>query len=147
MANAAGNIYKNDATWKLFQSAPRPETKFSKMHHWAGILTDHRNKPKEKLAAMNAMISAQDAQTRDHFRAALTQVLRDERDAKVRQEAIKQLGIYFTWSEIEWSWWLHYKRRPEDVEFLTIYEWYAQNKTLNRLDANLLLRAVKEMAD
>jgi Fe-S-cluster formation regulator IscX/YfhJ len=136
-----GNIYKNESTWKLVQSTPTLSprmVKFDKMHFWAGILTDHKHKPKKKLDAMNQMIGAQDADTRDIFRAALTQVL--------RQEAIKQLGIFFSWGEIEWTWWLHYKRRPEDTEILTVYEWYAQNKTINRLDANLLLQAVKEMA-
>lgn len=146
MANA-GNIYKDESTWKIFQSGKRPETKFSKMHYWSGILTDHRNKPKDKLAAMKAMIAAQDSDTRDHLRAALTQVLRDEKNTKVRHEAIEQLGIYFSWSEIEWTWFLHYKRRPEDTETLTVYEWYAQHKTLNRLDVNLLNRGIRELAD
>jgi hypothetical protein len=149
MSGNQGNVYTQESVWAQTQSTPKLSPrmhKFGQMHQWAGVLTDHRNTPKQKMDAINQMISAHDMDTRDHFRAALTEVLRSEKTAKVRQEAIKQLGIFFSWSEIEWTWWLHYKRRPEDTTQLTVYEWYAQNKTLNRLDANLLLRAVKEMA-
>jgi hypothetical protein len=147
--HAAGNIYKQDTIWKQAAEAkpvsPRMK-KFGSMHHWSDVLTTHHNSVKEKLNALNAMIAAQDSETRHVLLSALTEVLRSEKIAKVRRKAIEALGIYFTWSEIEWTWFLHYKRRPEDTETLTIYEWYAQHKKLNRLDVNLLNRGIRELA-
>lgn len=119
--------------------------KFAQMWDYTNILHDHRNNGPKKLEAMQQMIFLLDAKTRDHFRAALTQVLRDERNATVRQEAIKQLGMYFTWSEIEWSWWLHEKRCPGDIQILSTYENYAKRKKADGLDAKLLYTIVKEL--
>jgi hypothetical protein len=141
---------KHCSRWQgwLLKGYPMKLNKFAQMHLWADILTDNRNGAKKKLEVMQKMILAFDADTRDHFRAALTEVLRSEKIASVRHEAIKQLGIYFSWSELEWTWWLHYKRFGHaDTEILSTWEWYVQNKKLNGfLDAKLLYQAVKEVA-
>jgi hypothetical protein len=120
--------------------------KFVEMWDYTNILHDHRNKEDKKLAAMQQMIFLLDAQTRDHFRAALAQVLRDERNPSVRHEAIKQLGLYFKWGELDMTWWLHTKRCPQDTKLLNTYEDYAKRKKDNGLDAKLLYTIVKELA-
>ena len=116
--------------------------KCATMHHWAGIVTDHRNSPAKKLETLDTMSVHFDKDTRSHFLSALTQVLRDEKVTVVRKEAISLLACYFTWIEIEWTFWLHAKRRPEDAKTLAVYKLYTKNKRAHGFRPSTLIGAV-----
>ncbi len=101
-------------------------SKYAQMWEWTNIATEHRYKPKEKFKAIAQMALAFDDDTREHFRMALAQVLREERCRWLRKYVIQIMGVYFTWDEIEWTFWLHGEREPEDIYWLNMSSKYAK---------------------
>lgn len=124
-------------------TAANKSSKFSTIWYYTNILTDHKNTSNGKLFALQRMETLFDDDTREHFRMALAQVLREEKDYSVRKEALSLLGIYFQWDEIEWTFWLHQKRCPSDARLLETYEAYCKRKRFNN-DSDTLLTIIKE---
>lgn len=112
----------------MYYTPAGPPSKFSRMWYWTNTALNHRRGKGEKLQAIEVMSIIFDEDTREHFRMALTQVLREEKSYAVRKQAASLLAAYFDWDEIEWTFWLHEKRRPEDVYFLETYQLYCQTK-------------------
>jgi hypothetical protein len=115
--------------------------KFAQMWEYSNILTKpyYRdatprqvqtliNRKLDTLARMAAFV---DSQTYEHFRMALTEVLRVEPEQDVRREAIYMLARHFSWNEIETTFWLHGNRRPEDQYALIVAEERCKSRTQN----------------
>lgn len=94
---------------------------------------------KRKLDTLQLMATKVTSETREHFRMALTACLRVELNQDVRKEVIYMLTGYFGWSEIEWTFWLHGKRRSEDHYMLVAAEAWCKSKYR---DAKSLHKAV-----
>jgi hypothetical protein len=121
--------------------------KFAQMHHWAGLVTDKRSSAKKKLYVLGIMEKAVTPETREIFRMALAQVLRDKNEPEVRKEAISLLACYFDWNEIEWTFWLHDRRCPQDGKTVAVYALYAQKKHEHGFYPATLIFAVAAVKD
>jgi hypothetical protein len=118
--------------------------KFAQMWEYSNILTKpyYRDAtPRQvqklmnrKLDTLTRMATHVDSQTYEHFRMALTEVLRIEPEQEVRREAIYMLARHFSWNEIEWTFWLHGTRRPEDQYALIVAEERCKSRTQKNTD-------------
>jgi hypothetical protein len=102
--------------------------KFAQMWDLTNIVLHWRKSTDTKRNALKQMIALVDADTKDHFRMTLCQILRQEPNQEIRKEAIYLLAQHFSWSEIEWSFWLHEKRQPNDVYVLIAAEAWCNSK-------------------
>lgn len=113
--------------------------KFAEMWEYTNILTKPyyakatprqvANLRERKLETLTKMAALVDSQTYEHFRMALTEVLRVEPEQGVRREAIYLLAQHFSWSEIEWTFWLHGNRRRDDQYILIVGEARCNSRT------------------
>jgi len=135
-----------------FWTAYKPTgNKFAEMWDCTNILTEPISpsaNPKKvqflidrKLFALKKLITLVDTDTKDHFRMALAAVLRDEQYQDIRKEAIYLLAQHCNWADIEWTFWLHGKRRREDHYMLIAAETWCNSKTK---DAKALHKAVAD---
>jgi hypothetical protein len=118
--------------------------KFAQMWEYSNILTKpyYRDATprqvqklmKRKLDTLTRMAAFVDSQTYEHFRMALTEVLRIEPEQDVRREAIYMLARHFSWSEIDTTFWLHGTRRPEDQYALIVAEERCKSRTQKNTD-------------
>lgn len=88
-------------------------------------LETHLARKKQALLAIQKLV---DADTKEHFRTTLTEVLRSERYQQIRKEAIWMLAKYFSWNEIEYTFDLHHTRQPRDSYILIAAMNWCQSK-------------------
>lgn len=109
----------------------------AKIHHKTNLLTyasTSEDLALTLLLELENFFLANDALIKEKLFYALVACLRESRHKSARREAISLLAHYFDWEEIEWSFWLHGERNPEDIDYMDIAENYCKTKQTPRDD-------------
>lgn len=97
--------------------------KFAEMWRLTNKLQSRYADIPKKVKVMKEMAKLADAETKEHFRMALAEVLRSDKESDVRFHAIWLLAEHFEWREIEWTFWLHERRGQELYTLIAAEAW------------------------